>query len=199
MLWLPCWKGKQLQPCWDLRSFLAGEILTAAMGPLAPAQGRVLQELLISWGQAMELVKFCICLITPRALAAFPACFPLFLFPPLQEYFCPPAKGSWVADGSVEGHSCHFGLFCPKNEHLGLSLPLWQRRQAKNNNEKKIKTGRSEIKATSREEEEKSEPGCWRGWAQSLGTERPSKGHPGNPSRDILVAVELVAAPGLCL
>lgn len=55
-----------------------------------------------------------------------------------------------------------------------------------------------------REEEEKSElaggvGGCraWQG--QRVPTERPSKGHPGNPSRDILVAVELVAAPAWCL
>lgn len=108
----------------------------AAPGPLAPAQGRVLQVLLISlaqlWGRVMELVKFCICLIAPRALREFPDS--PFPFSTSAGIFLSPLKGWQMAlwKGTAVMLSCHFGLFCPQNGSLGLALPRGSAGRLKN-------------------------------------------------------------------
>lgn len=142
----------------------------------------------------MELVKFCIRLITPRASAAFPACFPPSFFHLCRNIFVPPQRAAgwqmalWKGTDATLG--CRFGLFLPQKWVSGAVTAPWQRREAEKRRKKKLnKTGRSEIKATSREEGKRSEPGCRCGWVRSLaGPARPARKDPAKATLETLPA-----------
>lgn len=100
----------------------SGESPASAPYPPGPALG----------SRVMELVKFCICLIAPRALREFPDS--PFPFSTSAGIFLSPLKGWQMAlwKGTDVMLSCHFGLFCPQNGSLGLALPWGSAGRLKN-------------------------------------------------------------------
>lgn len=142
----------------------------------------------------MELVKFCIRLITPRASAAFPACFPPSFFHLCRNIFVPPQRAAgwqmalWKGTDATLG--CRFGLFLPQKWVSGAVTAPWQRREAEKRRKKKIKQNREERDKSNKQrggEKVRAWLPAWvgaePGRASASRTERPSKGHPGNPPR----------------